>query len=241
MKTMALLRPATSPLAFAPDASTPVPASALAAPGQAARDAAITVAVLAVHAALLAVVAASPAPPRADVVIPAMVVSESVEAPAPKPEPVAPAPKPLPKPVPRTPWPKAAPAPVATDAPFAELASVAPPAEPAPVAARPSAVTATPASPRVELPSASAAYLDNPPPEYPRLSRRLNEQGRVVLRVLIGIDGAAAKAEIGTTSGYERLDAAALQAVLRWRYVPGRRNGVAEAMWFNVPVRFVLE
>jgi protein TonB len=93
----------------------------------------------------------------------------------------------------------------------------------------------------VELPSASAAYLNNPPPEYPRLSRRFNEQGRVVLRVLIGIDGAAAKAEIGASSGYERLDSAALQAVLRWRYVPGRRNGVAEAMWFNVPVQFVLE
>jgi protein TonB len=29
--------------------------------------------------------------------------------------------------------------------------------------------------------------------------------------------------------------------VLRWRYVPGKRAGVAEAMWFNVPINFVLE
>jgi periplasmic protein TonB len=29
--------------------------------------------------------------------------------------------------------------------------------------------------------------------------------------------------------------------VLRWRYVPGKRNGVPEGMWFNVPISFVLE
>jgi protein TonB len=37
------------------------------------------------------------------------------------------------------------------------------------------------------------------------------------------------------------LDLAALQTVKRWRYVPGKRAGVAEAMWFSVPIRFVLE
>jgi protein TonB len=63
----------------------------------------------------------------------------------------------------------------------------------------------------------------------------------VVLRVLIGADGAAAKAEIGASSGFERLDQAALRAVLRWKYVPGRRGGTPEAMWFHIPVNFVLE
>ena len=61
------------------------------------------------------------------------------------------------------------------------------------------------------------------------------------MRVLIEADGTASKAEIRTSSGYERLDQTALQTVLRWRYVPGKRNGVAEAMWFNVPINFVLE
>jgi protein TonB len=32
-----------------------------------------------------------------------------------------------------------------------------------------------------------------------------------------------------------------LEAVQRWRFVPGRRSGMPEAMWFNIPVRFVLE
>lgn len=91
------------------------------------------------------------------------------------------------------------------------------------------------------LPSTSADYLRNPPPVYPPVSKRLGEQGRVVLRVLIDTEGRAEKAEIRESSGYERLDQAALKTVLQWRYVPGKRGGVPETMWFNVPINFVLE
>ena len=63
----------------------------------------------------------------------------------------------------------------------------------------------------------------------------------MVVRVLIETDGTASRAEIRQSSGYERLDQTALQTVLRWRYVPGKRAGVPEAMWFNVPISFVLE
>ena len=63
----------------------------------------------------------------------------------------------------------------------------------------------------------------------------------MVVRVLIGVDGSAQNAEIRQSSGYPRLDQAALETVLKWRYVPGKRGGVAEAMWFNVPIAFVLE
>ena len=45
-------------------------------------------------------------------------------------------------------------------------------------------------------------------------------------------DGPAAAIVFGGT---------ALATVLQWRYVPGKRGGVAEAMWFNVPINFVLE
>jgi protein TonB len=93
----------------------------------------------------------------------------------------------------------------------------------------------------VVLPSSNADYLNNPPPPYPPLSRRLGEQGKVVVRVLIKADGTAAEATVVGSSGYERLDEAARQTVLRWRYVPGKRAGVAEAMWFNVPIQFVLQ
>jgi protein TonB len=49
------------------------------------------------------------------------------------------------------------------------------------------------------------------------------------------------KAEVRQTSGFDRLDQTALATVMRWRYVPGKRGGVPEAMWFNVPINFVLK
>ena len=110
----------------------------------------------------------------------------------------------------------------------------------APVAAAP-APAAPPAPPKVELPSSDADYLQNPKPPYPGISKRLGEQGKVLVRVLIGVDGLAQKAEIRQSSGYDRLDKSALDTVLKWRYVPGKRAGVAEAMWFTVPINFVLE
>jgi protein TonB len=93
----------------------------------------------------------------------------------------------------------------------------------------------------VQLPSSSAAYLNNPRPAYPPLSRRLGEQGKVVVRVFIEADGSASRAEVQQSSGYERLDRTAVETVLRWRYVPGKRAGVPEGMWFNIPINFVLE
>ncbi len=108
----------------------------------------------------------------------------------------------------------------------------------APVATMPTPIASPP---KVELPSSDADYLQNPKPAYPAMSKRLGEQGRVIVRVLIGLDGVAQQAEIRQSSGFERLDQAALATVQRWRYVPGKRAGVAEAMWFNVPINFVLE
>jgi protein TonB len=92
----------------------------------------------------------------------------------------------------------------------------------------------------LELPSSDAKYLQNPPPSYPRMSKRLGEQGVVIVRAFIGVNGQAEKADIYKSSGYERLDQAALDAVIHWRFVPGKRLGRIESMWFNIPVKFVL-
>ena len=126
----------------------------------------------------------------------------------------------------------------APTAPAVQAAPPAPPPPPAPPAPPPSAPSAPP---KVELPSSKADYLHNPPPDYPRMSKRLGEQGRVVVKVLIGEDGRAQKVELLTTSGFERLDKSAMEAAMRWRYVPGKRGGVAEAMWYQVPIQFTLE
>jgi periplasmic protein TonB len=108
-------------------------------------------------------------------------------------------------------------------------------------AAAPSTASGKTSSPSLVEPSADADYLKNPPPGYPRISRRNGEQGTVIVRVFISTQGAPEKAEVRISSGFARLDQAALEAVQRWRFVPGRRNGTPEAMWFNIPVRFILE
>lgn len=86
-----------------------------------------------------------------------------------------------------------------------------------------------------------ASHLNNPPPPYPAISRRLGEQGRVVVRVYIDEQGMPKEAHLEVKSGYSRLDTAALEAVMSWRYVPAKRAGVPLAMWFNVPVTFDLK
>ena len=159
----------------------------------------------------------------AEVIVPAELLSEFIAPPAPK---VAPPPPKPPAPTPPKPAPKVQ-APKPTPAPMPMAINDPTPAPPAP--------------PKIELPSSDAAYLNNPKPSYPAISKRMGEQGKVVLRVLIGTDGAPQKVEINKSSGYERLDRQAQEAVMRWRFVPGKRNGVPEAMWNLVPVNFVLE
>lgn len=87
----------------------------------------------------------------------------------------------------------------------------------------------------------ATAEAHNGPPQYPALSKRMGEQGRVEVKVLIDTQGIPSKAEIGRSSGFPRLDAAALEATMRWRYQPGRRHGIAEPMWMRVPINFVLQ
>ncbi|AYM95901.1 energy transducer TonB [Acidovorax sp. 1608163] len=188
----------------------------------------------------------------AEIIVPAELLSEFINPPAPKvaPPPPKPAPTPpAPKTAPKVQAPKPAPMPLAindpTPAPNAPTGATTPqpPAPPItePVAAAPAAPPAPPAPPKIELPSSDAAYLNNPKPSYPAISKRMGEQGKVVLRVLIGTDGTPQKVEVNKSSGYERLDRQAQEAVMRWRFVPGKRNGVPETMWNLVPVNFVLE
>lgn len=115
-------------------------------------------------------------------------------------------------------------------------AATAPEPVPSPPAPEP-----PPAPPKIELPSSNAAYLQNPAPNYPAISKRMGEHGKVVLRVLISADGLPQKIELHQSSGYDRLDRQAQDAVMRWRFIPGKRNGVAEAMWNIVPIHFILE
>lgn len=150
-----------------------------------------------------------------------------VEIPPPKPKPVV---KPLPKlpdPPPLMTVPAAAPAPVE--------AAPLPSAPAQPVAATPLAAVA------VTAPVFNAETLENPPPPYPTRSRRLGEQGRVVLRVLVNPGGTADEVQIRDSSGHARLDEAARDTVLRWRFVPAKRGELAVPAWVLIPVSFRLD
>ena len=182
-------------------------------------------------------------PPPPPVVKPA----EPLKPPPPvttKPPPQQPVMTPPPSPPPTTPAPVAPePAPVlaAPAAPAATATVPNPPPAPAVATPAPTLAAAPSAPVKVELPNSKADYLHNPPPEYPPMSVRRGEQGQVLLKVLIGADGLPQKVELLNSSGFERLDKAALEAAMRWRYVPGKRGGVAEAMWYQVPMVFNLK
>lgn len=93
----------------------------------------------------------------------------------------------------------------------------------------------------VVLPSFDAAYLQNPEPDYPALSKRLGEEGRVILRVFVTPEGLADQVEIRQSSGHPRLDQAALGTVRRWRFTPARRGQERLAAWVLVPLSFQLD
>jgi len=81
----------------------------------------------------------------------------------------------------------------------------------------------------------------NLPPEYPGLARRRGWEGTVLLEVDVEPDGQVKTVRIQTSSSYSLLDNAALDAVQKWQFMPGTRNGRPAAMKVLVPVHFVLK
>ena len=96
------------------------------------------------------------------------------------------------------------------------------------------------ASAEVIAPRFDADYLNNPKPGYPIMSKRLGEEGQVLLRVLVSSQGGAEQVQLLRSSGFPRLDEAAQEAVAKWRFVPARVGSVATTAWVQVPVSFQL-
>ena len=134
-----------------------------------------------------------------------------------------------------------------TETPTPFVAPPAPPvplppieAPPAPVPAPVVAPVAQPAPAPIVPPSFNADYLNNPPPEYPIQSRRIGEQGRVILRVFVSEQGLPTQVELRTSSGHPRLDDAAMATVKQWKFVPARRGTTPVGAWVLVPISFSL-
>ena len=84
-------------------------------------------------------------------------------------------------------------------------------------------------------------YLEPLALEYPRLSKRLAESGRVVIRVFIDEAGVAHTTQLNKSSGFSRLDDAALAAVQKARFKPYTENGRPVSGWAYIPIEFELE
>ncbi|MFM7000487.1 MAG: energy transducer TonB [Limnohabitans sp.] len=125
--------------------------------------------------------------------------------------------------------------PVSNAAPAANaIAAVSPTpqpvAPPAPVVAKESVRTAA---------VVNAANCEKP--EYPSASRRLEEEGTVSLRFLVGTDGKVIQAEIEKSSGYKRLDEAAKAGLSRCAFKPATVDGKPEQGWATMKYTWRLE
>ncbi len=160
--------------------------------------------------------------------------------PPPKAEPEPQKPQPKPKKPPLKPQPKPT---QKTPPPVAKAAAAAP--APAPSkAVRQKAASSSPAKtaePTTQLPSADAAGLNNKAPVYPMLSRKRKEQGTVWLLLLVSKEGLVTELKLKKTSGFDRLDQAALQAVKKWKFQPARKQGQAIDYWYELPLKFSLQ
>lgn len=110
-----------------------------------------------------------------------------------------------------------------------------------PLPAHPKPSTAGGAALQISEPRFDTAYLNNPVPVYPALSRRMGEEGKVQLRVFVEASGLPSQVAIKTSSGSSRLDNAAQEAVRRWTFTPAKRGNAAVAAWVIVPIVFNLK
>jgi protein TonB len=172
---------------------------------------------LALHA-FAAVALLSYEPARKTLLAAAPIMVELILPPKAQPAVELPKPRPLAKPAKRPREP----------APLIVSPSVAPSTPVAPSPPAPIEIVASPAPPAPPTqPIFNADYLDNLAPAYPAISRRLGEQGRVVLRVLVNAGGTAEDVQLRSTSG--------------WRFVPARRGVEAVPAWVLIPISFRLE
>jgi protein TonB len=161
----------------------------------------------------------------------------------PKPQPAVPKTVPVVKktitrPSPVIPPVNTAPSEQAITAPPAPPPSPEPPAVAAPAVPQASAAPAAPAPPKT---ISGVEYIEAPRPEYPPIARRMGEEGKVILRVLINEKGRSERVEVQKSSGSARLDDAARQAAMRALFKPHLEDGKAVAVFALVPINFSIQ
>lgn len=218
-----------------------------------------TAAVVVIHVALLAVVLSmrhdepvrplesrtmtaellSPAPVAAPAAVQSIAPPPKPTPPVPHPKPKVqahptPTPKPTPMPLPQAAAPSSTAPAAAESAPPAPAAPVAPAAAAAPAIGRPTMEISAPKN---------VAHLDCSiaKPDYPALSRRRGETGTAYVRFVVGLTGSLENIELKKSSGFDRLDDAALAAVRATTCKPYVENGVPIRAAYTQPYQFGLD
>lgn len=259
--------PSSYTMAFAsPPPDMPVPPSPSAPRDRRPHPGTIAVAVVALHVAGLWALQSGLLRRAVETVVPAEVLVELLDAsppqipapaatrtptPAAKPTPTAVAPSPAAPVAPTTPSALAVPGPSispAVTAPAAATVSGAVDAVSAQATgqnaleskATQKQSTAAVPTPRIELPNSDVTELNNPKSKYPAMSWRLGEQGVVLVSILVGTDGTVKEVRLAKSSGFERLDQAAMADAQKLRFLPGKVDGVPQAMWRDKPFNYQL-
>ncbi|MEM5385450.1 energy transducer TonB [Paraburkholderia phymatum] len=243
----------TLPTGFAPDASARINP----------RIVTVTGIVIGLHVVALAVAfTMREAPPfqpiesrtiTAELISPAPVAAPAAIQSIPTPPPPKPTPvqKVRPKVQPHpTPKPAPDPLPVAQAPSQHEIAAPAEPAPPpSPTPAAPAPATqAAPAAPAVGKPTMALSAPKNVShldcsivqPDYPALSRRRGETGTAMIHFVVGLTGKIENIELKKSSGYDRLDQAALDAMHSSSCKPYLENGEPVRAAYTQPFAFSL-
>lgn len=125
-------------------------------------------------------------------------------------------------------------APPAVNAIAAVANTPQPPAPPSPAP-----VSTAPAAPVRVGAMVNAANCEKP--EYPSASRRLEEEGTVSLKFLVGVDGKVLQAEVDKSSGFRRLDEAARAGLAKCQFKPATVDGKPEQAWASMKYTWRLE
>jgi len=159
-----------------------------------------------------------------------------------KPDIPPPPPPPPPKNLPPPPPAYVPPVEVAVAAPATANAIAAVSATPQPAAPVVPTVTAPPAPAAAPVRVAAVVNSANcEKPDYPSASRRLEEEGTVSLRFLVGVDGKVIQAEVEKSSGFKRLDEAARAGLSRCAFKPATVDGKPEQGWASMKYTWRLE
>lgn len=75
--------------------------------------------------------------------------------------------------------------------------------------------------------------------EYPEMARSANIEGQVIVQLVIETDGTPSSPEI-IRSASEILDEAAIKAVMKLRFIPGKQRDKPVRVRYSIPIRFEL-